>query len=161
MLNEPTLIVRRPAAPVAADFPADLHPVLARLYAARHLDSVGQLQNTLDRLESPARLKGMETAIPLLVSMLEQGKHILIVADFDADGIAVEARRDPALDGLVGKRATAVSQYVVAQYAVYPPITGRPARRHRQDREQDQTDVRLRWALSPELRTSRVQHHLR
>ena len=98
MHAEPTLIVRRPAVPAAMDFPAELHPVLARLYAARHLVSAQQLQNTLDHLEPPARLKGMEVAIPLLVSMLEQGKHILIVADFDADGatscaLAVRALR--------------------------------------------------------------------
>lgn len=98
MHTEPTLIVRRAAAPAVADFPADLHPVLARLYAARHLVSAAALQNTLDRLEPPARLKGMEAAIALLVTMLEQGKHILIVADFDADGatscaLAVRALR--------------------------------------------------------------------
>ena len=98
MHAEPTLIVRRPAVPAAMDFPADMHPVLARLYASRHLASASALQNTLDHLEPPARLKGMEAAISLLVSMLEQAKHILIVADFDADGatscaLAVRALR--------------------------------------------------------------------
>jgi single-stranded-DNA-specific exonuclease len=98
MHSEPTLIIRRPAAPAVPGLPGDLHPVLARLYAARHLASAEELQNTLDHLEPPARLKGMEVAIPLLVGMLEQGKHILIVADFDADGatscaLAVRALR--------------------------------------------------------------------
>ncbi len=79
-------IVRRPQTPCPQDFPADMHPVLARLCAARNVLSVRELEHGLEHLIPPAQLKGMDAAVQLLSAMLESGKRILIVADFDADG---------------------------------------------------------------------------
>ena len=79
-------IVRRPQTPCPQDFPADMHPVLARLYAARNLLSARELEHGLEHLIPPAQLKGMDAAVQLLSAMLESNKRILIVADFDADG---------------------------------------------------------------------------
>ena len=63
-----------------------MHPVLARLYAARNLLSARELEHGLEHLIPPAQLKGMDAAVQLLSAMLESNKRILIVADFDADG---------------------------------------------------------------------------
>ena len=85
-MNAHKHIVRRPQTPCPQDFPADMHPVLARLYAARNLLSARELEHGLEHLIPPAQLKGMDAAVQLLSAMLESNKRILIVADFDADG---------------------------------------------------------------------------
>lgn len=66
-----------------AEFPTDLHPVLARLYAARAVQSTAELDYSLDRLLSPDRLTGMGPAVQLLAQALDAKQKILIVADFD------------------------------------------------------------------------------
>jgi len=89
-------IVRRE--PGAAELLADLHPVLARLYAARAVRSAEELDQSLERLLSPDGLKDMERAAALLAEAVRAGRRLLIVADFDADGatscaLAVRALR--------------------------------------------------------------------
>jgi single-stranded-DNA-specific exonuclease len=77
-------IVRRTVS--TAELSGDLHPVLARLYAARAVQNVGELDLSLERLLPPSALMNMDTAVRLLVESLRAGQRILIVADFDADG---------------------------------------------------------------------------
>ncbi|HEU5339041.1 MAG TPA: single-stranded-DNA-specific exonuclease RecJ [Sulfuricaulis sp.] len=68
------------------NFLSDLHPVLQRIYLARQVASREELEKSLDRLISPAQLKGIDEASTLLAEFLRLQKRILIVADFDADG---------------------------------------------------------------------------
>jgi single-stranded-DNA-specific exonuclease len=83
-LNTPhRRIVQRPA---TARFLPNLHPVLARVYAARHVASSAELEHTLELLQPPGLLKGMEAAVDLLARAIRNGLRLLIVADFDADG---------------------------------------------------------------------------
>lgn len=63
-----------------------LPPLLTRLYAARGVQSVEELDKGLARLIPYQQLKGMDAAVELLVSALQQRERILIVGDFDADG---------------------------------------------------------------------------
>ncbi|WP_167141939.1 single-stranded-DNA-specific exonuclease RecJ [Pseudomonas sp. OTU750018] len=63
-----------------------LPPLLTRLYAARGVQSVAELDKGLARLIPYQQLKGMDTAVDLLVLGLQQGQRMLIVGDFDADG---------------------------------------------------------------------------
>jgi single-stranded-DNA-specific exonuclease len=65
---------------------AGLHPVLARVYAGRHIRSAAELDYTLEGLVSPQSLKGIDLAAGLLADAIEQSKRLLIVADYDADG---------------------------------------------------------------------------
>lgn len=93
-----TIIQRRPATTIPVGYPADLHPVLARVYAARDVVSAEQLQHGLAQLPSHTALKGIDAAVDLLVHALEQQQRILVVGDFDADGatstaLAVRALR--------------------------------------------------------------------
>lgn len=67
-------------------FLTDLHPVLQRIYRARRVTSREELEKSLDRLISPAQLKGIDEASILLADALRRQRRILIVADFDADG---------------------------------------------------------------------------
>ena len=72
----------------AADgqFPAGLHPVLQRVYAARAVKSADDLDTSLGRLIPPAALGGLPAAVKLLQDALTNHHCIVIVGDFDADG---------------------------------------------------------------------------
>ena len=63
-----------------------LHPILARLYAARRIRSAGELAQDFSRLIPPAELKNAQAAAKLLADAIAQNKKLLIVADYDADG---------------------------------------------------------------------------
>lgn len=79
------IISRRPPGE-SGNLPADLHPVLRRIYLARHVTSAQELEQSLDQLIPPAQLKGIDRATALLADALQRQRRILIVADFDADG---------------------------------------------------------------------------
>lgn len=64
----------------------DLPPLLTRLYAARGVQSAAELDKALARLIPYRELKGIDTAVELLVTALESRQRMLIVGDFDADG---------------------------------------------------------------------------
>ena len=74
--------------PLPANLPdlGDLPPLLTRLYAARGVQSVAELDKGLARLIPYQQLKGIDAAVDLLVQALQQRQRILIVGDFDADG---------------------------------------------------------------------------
>ena len=65
---------------------AGLHPVLARVYAARRIRSAAELDDDFKRLLPPASLTHCERAAVLLAEAIDAGKKLLIVADYDADG---------------------------------------------------------------------------
>ncbi len=78
--------IRRRENSADGHFPSDLHPVLARIYAARGLESGQELEYTLDRLLPFELLGGMDKATALLAKALAKDWRILVIADFDADG---------------------------------------------------------------------------
>jgi single-stranded-DNA-specific exonuclease len=108
-MTEP-LIQQRPLA-VAPDHPglAGLHPVLARVYAARGIDAPEQLGRRLQELLPDERMKGMAAAVARLVAAIERRQSILIVGDFDCDGATSTA---VALLGLRMLGAAAVDYLV-------------------------------------------------
>lgn len=63
-----------------------LHPVLARIYAGRGLQSDAELNRGLDQLLPDAQLKGVDAAVDRLVTALEHQHSVLILGDFDCDG---------------------------------------------------------------------------
>ncbi|MFZ9252869.1 MAG: single-stranded-DNA-specific exonuclease RecJ, partial [Hylemonella sp.] len=65
---------------------AGLHPLLARLYAARGVNHRDQLDDALARLLAPAGLLGNPQAAVLLADAIAQNQRICIVADYDCDG---------------------------------------------------------------------------
>ncbi len=65
---------------------ARLHPVLARIYAARGVHCGAELDYSLDKLLPYQALKNIGAAADLLARALRGDQRILIVADFDADG---------------------------------------------------------------------------
>ena len=63
-----------------------LHPLLARLYAARGLQSPEELSLDLKQLLSPTEIKNCISTASLLANILEKEEPMLIVADYDCDG---------------------------------------------------------------------------
>ena len=81
------IIVRDvPPRPTWALEQAGIHPLLARLYAARGVRSHEELDDALARLLPPATLLGVDKAARLLADAMASAQPICIVADYDCDG---------------------------------------------------------------------------
>lgn len=79
----------------AALLPQALHPVLARVYAARGALDAASIAPRLAALHPPQGFSGMAAAVALLGDVLAHDGRILIVGDYDCDGatgIAVGVR---------------------------------------------------------------------
>lgn len=75
-----------------------VHPVFARLYAARGIRCASELSDDLATLLPPASLTHAEAAAALLADHIAARRRLLIVADFDCDGatacaVAIRALR--------------------------------------------------------------------
>jgi single-stranded-DNA-specific exonuclease len=105
---------------------AGIHPLLARLYAARGVQGKEELDDGLGLLLPPATLKGAAEAAVLLADAIAAGRKICIVADYDCDGATACA---VALRGLklLGAREVGylVPDRVVDGYGLTPPIAER------------------------------------
>jgi len=107
---------------------AGVHPLLARLYAARGVLSKDELDDGLARLLPPTTLRGAREAAVLLADAIRDQRRLCIVADYDCDGatacaVAVRGLR------LLGARHVAylVPDRVVDGYGLTPPIAERVA----------------------------------
>jgi single-stranded-DNA-specific exonuclease len=105
---------------------AGVHPLLARLYAARGVAAKDELDDGLGRLLLPAQMKGAAEAAVLLADAMAQDKTLCIVADYDCDGatacaVAVRGLR------LLGARHVhyLVPDRVVDGYGLTAPIAQR------------------------------------
>ncbi|MDO9090965.1 MAG: single-stranded-DNA-specific exonuclease RecJ [Burkholderiaceae bacterium] len=63
-----------------------VHPLLARLYAARGVQGMDELDDGLGRLLPPESLLGAAPAARLLADAIASGRRLCIVADYDCDG---------------------------------------------------------------------------
>ncbi|NEX61778.1 single-stranded-DNA-specific exonuclease RecJ [Noviherbaspirillum galbum] len=63
-----------------------IHPVLARLYAARGLADASELSSELNALIAPAQLKHIDAAAVFLADAIDARRKLVIVADYDCDG---------------------------------------------------------------------------
>lgn len=65
---------------------AGIHPLLARLWAARGVTEAGQTQMGWPALLPPGTLTHSAHAAAVLADAIQAGKRLLIVADYDCDG---------------------------------------------------------------------------
>ena len=65
---------------------AGVHPLLARLYAARGVTAAAELDDALATLLPPSTLLGATAAAELLAEAIGAGSRICVVADYDCDG---------------------------------------------------------------------------
>jgi single-stranded-DNA-specific exonuclease len=63
-----------------------VHPVLARLYAARGLTDISELSSELSTLMLPSGLLHIDAAAVFLADAIAAKKKMVIVADYDCDG---------------------------------------------------------------------------
>jgi len=85
------LIRRRPApAELLQTLPADMHPVMRRVYAARHA-GMDQLVPSLSRLTPVGTLVGAGAAAKRLADARDRRERILILGDYDTDGATATA----------------------------------------------------------------------
>ncbi|MCZ8294517.1 MAG: single-stranded-DNA-specific exonuclease RecJ [Hylemonella sp.] len=105
---------------------AGVHPLLARLYAARGVTSKEELDDGLARLLPPTLLKGAAEAAVLLADAIAQNKKLCIVADYDCDGATACAVGVRGLRMLGAQQVTyLVPDRVVDGYGLTPPISRR------------------------------------
>ncbi len=71
---------------LAALTQSGVHPLLARIYAARGIASDQQLATGLERLHPPQSMLNLTHMAVLLADAIGQKKKLLIIADYDADG---------------------------------------------------------------------------
>jgi len=83
-----TQIRTRPTPPAAVErlISQNVHPLLARLFAARGVDDMRLLDTELPGLLAPQTMRGIEAAAQLLADAIAANKKLLIVADYDCDG---------------------------------------------------------------------------
>ena len=98
-----------------------VHPLLARLYAARGVQTRSELDYELKSLLPPASLTHAEDAAALLADALEAQARILIVADYDCDGATACAVGIRALRAMAGAGEDGAAQidYLVPNRFTY------------------------------------------
>jgi single-stranded-DNA-specific exonuclease len=125
-------LIRRRTVPTACDYPdMPLHPLLARVYRGRGIESQEQLDLALGRLLPPEALLNADRAAELLADALAVDAKIVIVGDFDADGATSTALVVSALRDLGATRVT----YLVPNrfefgYGLTPEIVALAAEGH-------------------------------
>ena len=65
---------------------AGANPLLAKLYAARHINKIEEISDDFSQLLPYTQLKNCTAAAERLAQAIEQQERILIIADYDADG---------------------------------------------------------------------------
>ncbi|MBH1922805.1 single-stranded-DNA-specific exonuclease RecJ [Serratia surfactantfaciens] len=106
-----TQLRRRPAAD-DTHLPASLPPLLRRLYALRGVQAEQELERGVKGMLPWQQLDGIDAAVSLLQLALADGRRIMVVGDFDADGatstaltvLALRSMGGAAVDYLVPNR---------------------------------------------------------
>lgn len=78
--------LRRREVDSSAQLPADLPPLLQRLYASRGVLSAADLERSVKGMLPWQQLSGVDKAVEMLYDAFREGLRIVVVGDFDADG---------------------------------------------------------------------------
>lgn len=127
------VIVTRSVCPdtLARLIDSGMHPLLARIYAARGILGPEQLATDLDRLLPPAQMLNLQRMAQLLADAIAARNKLLIVADYDADGATACAVGLRALRGFGASVDYLVPNRFEYGYGLTPEIV-RLARHARQ-----------------------------
>jgi len=104
---------------------AGVHPLLARLLAARGVRQADELDDGLARLLPPATLQGADAAARLLADAIASRRRVCVVADYDCDGAtacAVALRGLSLLGAGRGTLAYVVPDRALHGYGLTPAI---------------------------------------
>ncbi len=108
---------------------AGVHPVLARVYAARGVSAPQQLDTSFNGLAPVDRLKNCVAMARLLADAIAAGQRLLIVADYDADGATACALGMIALQSLGAQVEYLVPNRFEYGYGLTPEIVALAAAR--------------------------------
>ena len=135
MIGKPR-IARREVPSSEVDWPASLHPVLQRVYAARGVCNAHEIEHRLATMLAPQQLGGIVRACDLLEQALRDEAPILVVGDFDADGATGTAVAIRGLRLLGARRVDyGVPNRFVHGYGLSPPLVEELVARHPQLRD--------------------------
>jgi single-stranded-DNA-specific exonuclease len=109
---------------------AGIHPLLARLFAARGIAHPDELDDGLAKLLPPDSLHNTQAAAGALADAMQQGLRLCVVADYDCDGAtacAVAVRGLRLLGAPLGfdRIGYLVPDRVTDGYGLTPPIAER------------------------------------
>ena len=99
-----------------------VHPVLARIYAARGLSDPRELASELAALAPPGGLKHIDNAAVFLADAIAANKNMTIVADYDCDGATACAVALRGLRAMGARVDYIVPDRVVNGYGLTPEI---------------------------------------
>jgi len=99
-----------------------VHPVLARIYAARGLSDPRELASELAALAPPGGLKHIDSAAVFLADAIGAHKNMTIVADYDCDGATACAVALRGLRAMGARVDYIVPDRVVHGYGLTPEI---------------------------------------
>ncbi len=125
-----TRIAIRPCPPKDAELlrQGGIHPVLARLYAARGLNNPAELSSELAALIQPSGLLHIDRAAEFLADAIAAGKRMVIVADYDCDGATACATAIRGLRAMGAKVDFIVPNRFEYGYGLTPEIVELTAR---------------------------------
>ena len=116
-------IRRREPIAVGEAWPGHVPPLLRRIYAARGADRFELARPRLSDLLPPDALGGLPAAVELLAAAIRDGRHIVVVGDFDCDGATACAVGVRGLRMLGAKRVShAVPNRMVHGYGLSPAL---------------------------------------
>jgi single-stranded-DNA-specific exonuclease len=104
-----------------------VHPVLARIFAARGIRTRSELDDALAVLAPPEALLGANRAAMLLADAIAAEKRLLIVADYDCDGASACALGTRALKGFGAEVGFIVPDRFRFGYGLTPEIVAQAA----------------------------------
>ncbi len=110
-----------------------VHPLLARLFAARGVRSTDELDDGLAKLLPPSDMKGCTEAARLLADAIAAQQRICVVADYDCDGAtacAVALRGLAMLGAAPGTLHYVVPDRAVHGYGLTPTIVDLAVQQH-------------------------------
>ena len=105
-----------------------IHPVLARVYAARGLTDPRELETGLQALVPPGALRQIDAAAVYLADAIAAGKKMTIVADYDCDGATACATAIRGLTALGARVDYIVPNRFEYGYGLTPEIVELTAR---------------------------------
>lgn len=107
---------------------AGIHPLLARLFAARGVRLPAELDDALAQLHAPQSMAGIDAAVNLLCDAMARDASLCVVADYDCDGATACAVAVRGLRMLGARNVQyVVPDRVVDGYGLTAPISERVA----------------------------------
>jgi len=131
MTQTPELRVRRVSRTDTEVLTKDgVHPLMARLLAARGVTSSAELTTAWTGLIAPQALSQIDQAAVVLADAIEQGRRLLIIADYDCDGATACAVGMRGLRALGAQVDFLVPNRFETGYGLSPEVVELAAKHH-------------------------------